>query len=99
MLFGGLLLCVPAFMRTKHLDHFDATISFLNSHTALLCLLVLRACMWCCLHFRSTCSHVYGARELYMGHMIDGKASLPKNNCFLAFLMHWPCLSFRRHVY
>ena len=52
---------------------FDATISFLNSHTALLCLLVLRACMWCCLHFRSTCSHVSGSRELHMGHVIDGR--------------------------
>ena len=45
---GGLLLYVPAFMRTQHRDFFDSTISFRNSHTALLCLLVLRACMWCC---------------------------------------------------
>ena len=37
--------------------------------------------MWCCLHSRSTCSHVLGSG-------IDGKASLPKNSCFLAF----PCI-------
>ena len=54
--------------------------------------------MWCCLHFRSTCSHVSGSRELHMGHVIDGKASLLKNNCFLVFPMYWPCLSFKRHA-
>ena len=40
------------------------------------------------LHFRSTCSHVSGSGELHMGHVIGGKASLPKNNCFLAFPMY-----------
>ena len=55
--------------------------------------------MWCCLHFRSTCSHVSGSRELHIGHVIDRKVSLPKNNCFLAFPMYWPCLSFRRHAF
>ena len=88
MFSGGSLLNVPAFMRIKHLDFFDDTKSFLNSHTALLCLLVRRACMWCCLHFRSTCSHVSGSIESHMGHVIDGKASLPKNSCFLAFPMY-----------
>ena len=44
--------------------------------------------MWCCLHFRSTCSHVLGYGELHMGRVIDGKASLPKKNCFLAFPMY-----------
>ena len=42
----------------------------------------------CCLHVRSTCSRVLGSRELRMGHVIDGKASLPKNSCFLAFPMY-----------
>ena len=55
--------------------------------------------MWCCLHFRSTCSHVSGSRELHMRHVIDGKASLPKNSCVLTFPIYWPCLSFRRHVF
>ena len=41
--------------------------------------------MWCCLHVRSTCSHVSGSGELHMGHVIDGKASLLKNSCFMAF--------------
>ena len=96
---GGSLLIVPAFMRTYHLDFLDATISFLNSHTALLCLLVQRACMWCCLPIRRTCSHVSRSGELHMGHVIDGKASLPKNNCYMAFLVYWPWLRFKRHVF
>ena len=36
MFFGGSILNVLAFMRTLHLDFVDDTISFLNSHTALL---------------------------------------------------------------
>ena len=43
--------------------------------------------MWCGLHFRSTCNHVSGSGGLHMGHVIDGKATLPKNNCFPAFPM------------
>ena len=44
--------------------------------------------MWCCLHFRNTCNHVSGSIESHMGHVIDEKTSLPKNNCFLAFPMY-----------
>ena len=44
--------------------------------------------MWCSLHFRSTCRHVSWSGELRMGHVIDGKASLLKNNCFLALPMY-----------
>ena len=94
MFFWGSILNVLAFMRTQHLDFFDTTISFLDSHTALLCLLVRRACMWCWFHFRSTCSHVSRSGQLHVGRVIDGKASLPKNSCFLAFPIYWLCLSF-----
>ena len=55
--------------------------------------------MLCCLHFRSTCSHVSGSSELHIEHVIEGKASLLKNNCFLAFPIYWPCHNFRRHVF
>ena len=44
--------------------------------------------MWCCLHFRCTSSHVLGSGELHMGNVIDGEASLPKNNFVLAFPMY-----------
>ena len=44
--------------------------------------------MWGCLHFRSTCNHVSRYGELHMGHVIDGKASLPKNRCS----WHSPCI-------
>ena len=44
--------------------------------------------MWCHLHFRSTCSHVLGFGELNMGHVIDGKTSLPRNNGFMAFSIY-----------
>ena len=44
--------------------------------------------MWCCLHFRSTCSLVSRFGELHMGHVIDGKVFLPKNSCFMAFPMY-----------
>ena len=88
MFSGGSLLNVHAFMRTHHLDFFDATINFLTSHIALLCLLVRMTCMWWCLHFRSMCSHVLGSEVLHMGHVIGGKATMPKNNCFLAFPMY-----------
>ena len=55
--------------------------------------------MWCCLHFRNTYSHVSGSGQLHMGHVIDGKASMPKNSCFLAFPIYWPCLSFKSHFF
>ena len=42
---GGLLLKIPTFIRMQHLDYLDDTSSFLSVHTALLCLLVLRAWM------------------------------------------------------
>ena len=48
---------------------------------------------------RSTCSHVLGYRKLHMGHVINENASLPKNNCFMAFPMYWQCFSSRRHVF
>ena len=50
---------------------------------------ILEACVAMC----------WGSRELHMRHVIDRKASLPKNNCFLAFPMYWPCLSFEIHVF
>ena len=34
--------------------------------------------MCCCLHFRSTCSHVSASSELHIGHVWDGYAFLPK---------------------
>ena len=84
----GLLLKVPTFMRLWHLDFFVDTISFFKAHTALLCLLIMRAWMY---------SHVFGSSELHIEHVIEGKASLPKNNCFLAFLIYWLCHNFKRH--
>ena len=44
--------------------------------------------MWYFIYFGSICSQVSGFGELHMGHVIDEKASLPKNNCFLAFPMY-----------
>ena len=52
------------------------------SHTALLCLFVISAWMCCCLHLSSKCSHVSASVELHMGHVLDGKAYLPKKSCF-----------------
>lgn len=42
----GFLLKVPAFMSIKHLDLLCEVISFRISHTALLCLLTIRECIW-----------------------------------------------------
>ena len=50
----------------------DKTISFLNAHTILLCLLVLRECMWLCSQFKNTSNHVSGSRELHIEHVIEG---------------------------
>ena len=88
MFYGGSLLNVPIFLRTWHLDFFAVTISFLRSHTALLRLLVWRACMCCCLHFRSMCSHVAGFGELHIGHVIDGR--LPYQRTVVSW--HSPCI-------
>ena len=55
--------------------------------------------MWCCLHFRSTCSQVFGSSELHIEHIIQGKTSITKNNCFLTFPIYWPCCSFKKHVF
>ena len=60
----GLSLKVPTFMRVKHRDFSDEINNFLISHTALLCLLTCSACICCCLHVSSTCSHVSGSNEL-----------------------------------
>ena len=54
------------------------------SHTALLRLLVINAWISCCLHLSSTCSHILASVELHKGHVLDGKASLPKKSCFRA---------------
>ena len=35
--------------------------------------------MWCCLHFRSMCNHVFGSKELHIKHVFEGNVSLPKN--------------------
>ena len=45
--------------------------SILNAHTALLCLLVLKACMGLCLQFKSICNHVCHSRELHIEHVIE----------------------------
>ena len=86
-------------MRLQHLDFCADRSSFINSHTALLCLLTLRACIWYRLHFRCTWSHVFASNELFMGHVIDGNLSLPKNSCFLAFPIYCPIQCFRRLVF
>jgi hypothetical protein len=65
----------------------------------LLCLLVLRACIWCWLHFNSTCSHVSASGELQIEHVVDGNLSMPKNSCFLALPMYCPVRNFSRHVF
>ena len=64
----------------------DEINNFMISHTALLCLLTCSACICCCLHVSSTCSHVSGSYELQMGHVMVGNLCLPKKVCFLA----WP---------
>ena len=51
MFFEGLFLKVPTFIRLKHLDLIDDMISFLIYHIPLLCLLILSAQMYYCLHF------------------------------------------------
>ena len=74
-------------MRVKHQDFSDEIRIFLISPTALLCLLTLSECIFCCLHVSSTCSHVSGSFELHMGHVIVGYLWQPKNICFLALPM------------
>jgi hypothetical protein len=41
------------------------------------------------------CNYVSTSVELQMGHVLDGKASLPKKSCFLAWPIykHFFCLS------
>ena len=56
----------------QHLECLDETIIFLNVHTALLCLLVRRACMWLYLQFKGTCNRVFGSKELHIEHVIEG---------------------------
>ena len=70
----------------KHRDFSDEINNFLISHTALLCLLTCNACICCCLHVSSTCSHVSGSTELQIGQVMVGNLCLPKKVCFLA----WP---------
>ena len=72
MFSGGLSLNVLAFIRMKHLECLDETMSFLNAHTALLCLLILKMCMWLCLQFNNTCNHVSGSKELHIEHVLEG---------------------------
>jgi hypothetical protein len=55
--------------------------------------------MWCWLHFKSTCSHVFASWELHIGHVIDGNLSMPKNSCFLAFPMYCPVWNFSMLVF
>jgi hypothetical protein len=55
--------------------------------------------MCCCLHLRSTCSHVSASDELQIGHVLDGYAFLPKKSCFRACLIYCPVLNFTRHVF
>ena len=93
----GLLLKVPAFMRVKHRDFSDEIRSFLISPTALLCLLIRSECIFCWLHFSSTCSQVSGSFELHMGHVIEGYLWCPKNICFLALPMYVPVRNLIRH--
>ena len=67
------------FIRMQRLDFCEDRTDFLSSHTTLLCLLVLRACIWCWLHFRSTWSHVSWSRELQSGQvLLDGNLYVPK---------------------
>jgi hypothetical protein len=69
------------------------------SHTALLCLVVISARMCCCLHLSSMCNHVSDSVELQIGHVLNGKASLPKKSCFRACPMYWPVHNFIKHVF
>ena len=54
--------------------------------------------MCCCLHLRSTCSGVSTFVELQIGHVLDGKASMPKKSCFRAWPMYCPIRNFIKHV-
>lgn len=84
----GLLLKVPAFMRIKHLDLLWEVISIQTSHTALLCLLTIKECMWWFWHLSKTWSHVSGSVEVHMGHVMDGNLSISKKSCFWAFFIY-----------
>jgi hypothetical protein len=50
MLSAEFLLNILAFMRIKQHKSLEGRRSFLSSNTALLCFLVLNACMYCCLY-------------------------------------------------
>jgi hypothetical protein len=55
--------------------------------------------MCCCLHLRSTRSHVSTFGELHMGHVFDRYASLPKKSCFRACPIYCLVRNFTRHVF
>jgi hypothetical protein len=55
--------------------------------------------MCCCLHLSSTCSHVSASVVLQIGHVLDGKASLPKKSCFRACPIYCPVRNFIKHVF
>jgi hypothetical protein len=55
--------------------------------------------MCCCLHLSSTCSHVFASVELQIGHVLDGKASLPNKSCFRAWPIYCPIRNFIKHVF
>jgi hypothetical protein len=60
----------------------EEIINFQNSATTLLCLVVRKAWMCCCLQVSNTCNHVSCSWELHMEHVMEGYKLGPKNNCF-----------------
>ena len=60
---------------------------------------VISAWMCCCLHLSSTCSHVTAYVSSQIGHVLDGKASLPKKSCFGAWPIYCPVWNFIKHVF
>ena len=40
-----------------------------------------------------------GSVELQIEHVVEGKRSMPKNNCFRKLPMYWPVWNLMRHVF
>ena len=95
----GLLLKVPAFKRMKHRDILYETINLRSSHTASLCLFMIKPWMFWFWHLRSTHSHVLKSEELHIGHVLDGKRVVPKKSCLQKFAIYYPIWNLIRHVF
>ena len=55
--------------------------------------------MCCCLHLSSMCSHVSATVELHIGHVLNGKATLPKKSCLRAWPIYCQVRNFTKHVF